>query len=224
MKITERLYNGIIKENPTFVLMLGMCPTLAVTTSALNGAEMGLTTLAVLAMSNLIISLLRNIIPSRVRIPAYIVIVASLVTVVQLVLQAYLPTLYTALGIYIPLIVVNCIILGRAESFASKNPPVLSLFDGIGMGLGFTMALTMIGAVREVLGAGTFFGMNVMPESFEPVSIMILAPGAFFVLCWLTAIQNRIRNKKGNKNLNVKSCASCAGCAMAGVCSEHDNV
>ena len=223
MKIAERLYNGVIKENPTFVLMLGMCPTLAVTTSALNGAEMGLTTLAVLAMSNLIISLLRNVIPSKVRIPAYIVIVASLVTVVQLVLQAYLPMLYTALGIYIPLIVVNCIILGRAESFASKNPPVLSLFDGIGMGLGFTVALALIGAFREILGAGTVFGINIMPKSFEPVSIMILAPGAFFVLCWLTAIQNRLKNKKGKKNPAEKNCASCAGCAMAGVCPERDN-
>lgn len=220
-KALERLYNGIIKENPTFVLVLGMCPTLAVTTSASNGVGMGLTTTAVLVMSNLIISLLRNIIPSKVRIPAYIVVVASLVTVAQLVFQAYLPALYTTLGIYIPLIVVNCIILGRAEAYASKNPPILSLFDGLGMGLGFTVALTMIGAVREILGAGSLFGFGIMPESFEPISIMILAPGAFFVLCWLTAIQNRIRNKKGKKNIEEKGCASCAGCAMADVCSDR---
>lgn len=220
MKLAERLYNGLIKENPTFELMLGMCPTLAVTTSALNGAEMGLTTLAVLVMSNFIISLLRNVIPSKVRIPSYIVIVASLVTVVQLLLQAYLPSLYTALGIYIPLIVVNCIILGRAEAYASKNTPFLSLFDGLGMGLGFTVALTLIGIFRELLGSGTFFGINVLPETVEPISVMILAPGAFFVLCWLTAIQNRIRLKKGKKIVTEKACGECMGCSMAGVCSE----
>ena len=155
---SERLYNGIVKENPTFVLMLGMCPTLAVTTSAVNGLGMGLSTTVVLLFSNMIISALRKIIPDRVRIPAYIVIVASLVTVVQLLLQAYVPSLYSALGIYIPLIVVNCIILGRAESYASKNGPLVSTFDGIGMGLGFTLALTCIGLVREILGSGAIFG------------------------------------------------------------------
>ena len=154
---SERLYNGIVKENPTFVLMLGMCPTLAVTTSAVNGLGMGLSTTVVLLFSNMIISALRKIIPDRVRIPAYIVIVASLVTVVQLLLQAYVPSLYSALGIYIPLIVVNCIILGRAESYASKNGPLVSTFDGIGMGLGFTLALTCIGLVREILGSGAIF-------------------------------------------------------------------
>lgn len=153
-KYLKPLYNGIIKENPTFVLMLGMCPTLAVTTSAINGMGMGLTTMTVLIMSNFLISLLRNIIPSRMRIPGYIVIVASLVTVVQLLLQGYIPSLYDTLGIYIPLIVVNCIILGRAEAFASKNPPLLSMMDGIGIGLGFTLALTCIGLVREILGSG----------------------------------------------------------------------
>ena len=218
MKAAERLYNGIIKENPTFVLMLGMCPTLAVTTSAINGAGMGLTTTAVLMLSNLIISLLRNIIPSKVRIPAYIVIVASLVTIVQLALQAYIPSLYAALGIYIPLIVVNCIILGRAESYASKNPPVSSFFDGLGMGLGFTCALTIIGLVRELLGAGTAFGREIMPAGFEPISIMILAPGAFFVLCWLTAVQNKLKNKNGKKSNKEQGCGSCAGCAMAELC------
>ena len=153
-KAAERLYNGFIKENPTFVLMLGMCPTLAVTTSAINGLGMGLTTMVVLAMSNLFISLLRKIIPNRVRIPAFIVIIASFVTIVQLLLEAYLPALDKALGMYIPLIVVNCIILGRAEAYAYSNPPIPSLFDGIGMGLGFSFALTCIGAVRELLGAG----------------------------------------------------------------------
>lgn len=163
-KCTERLYNGIVKENPTFVLMLGMCPTLAVTTSAINGLGMGLSTTVVLLFSNMIISALRKIIPDRVRIPAYIVIVASLVTMVQLLLQAYVPSLYSALGIYIPLIVVNCIILGRAESYASKNGPVVSTFDGLGMGLGFTLALTCIGLVREILGSGAIFGNVVVPE------------------------------------------------------------
>ena len=153
----ERLYNGIVKENPTFILMLGMCPTLAVTTSAFNGLGMGLSTMAVLVVSNLIISALRNVIPDKVRIPAYIVIVASLVTVVQLLIQAYIPDLYDALGIYIPLIVVNCIILGRAEAYASKNPPLLAGFDGIGMGLGFSIALTCMGFFRELIGAGTVF-------------------------------------------------------------------
>ena len=178
----ERLINGIVKENPTFVLMLGMCPTLAVTTSAINGAGMGLSTTAVLMFSNLIIGLMRNIIPDRVRIPGYIVIIASLVTVVQFLLQGYVPSLNASLGIYIPLIVVNCIILGRAESFASKNGAVLSFFDGVGMGLGFTIALTVIGAFRELLGAGTIFGTKIMPAAYEPITIFILAPGAFFVL------------------------------------------
>ena len=189
-KYLKPLYNGIIKENPTFVLMLGMCPTLAVTTSAMNGMGMGLTTMAVLIMSNFVISALRNIIPSRMRIPAYIVIVASLVTVVQLLLQGYIPSLYDTLGIYIPLIVVNCIILGRAEAFASKNNPLLSIMDGLGMGLGFTFALTCIGLVREILGAGTFFSMS-LPISFEPITIFVMAPGAFFILALLAAIQNK---------------------------------
>lgn len=159
----ERLYNGIIKENPTFVMMLGMCPTLAVTTSAINGLGMGLTTMVILAMSNLIISMLRKVIPDDVRVPAFIVIVASFVTIVQFLLQAYIPTLNESLGLYIPLIVVNCIILGRAEAYASKNPMIPSLFDGIGMGLGFTVGLTSIGLVRELIGAGKIFGVAVLP-------------------------------------------------------------
>ena len=161
----ERIYNGIVKENPSFVLMLGMCPTLAVTTSASNGIGMGLSTMAVLIVSNLIISLVRKIVPDDVRLPAYIVIVASLVTVVELLMEAYTPSIYSALGIYIPLIVVNCIILGRAEAYASKNPPFLSVMDGVGMGLGFTIALLLIGMVRELVGAGTLFGMQVTAGS-----------------------------------------------------------
>ena len=170
----ERLVNGIIKENPTFVLVLGMCPTLAVTTSAINGIGMGLTTTVVLAMSNLMISLLRKFIPDGVRMPAFIVVVASFVTIVQMLLQGFIPSLYSALGIYIPLIVVNCIILGRAEAYAMKNGPILSAFDGIGMGLGFTVALALIGSFRELLGAGTIFGIQIMPASYQPISIFIL--------------------------------------------------
>lgn len=204
----ERLKNGIITENPTFVLTLGMCPTLAVTTSAVNGLGMGLTTMAVLALSNMFISMLRKVIPDKVRIPAFIVIIASFVTVVELLLKAYIPFLYDALGLYIPLIVVNCIILGRAESYASKNGVLSSLFDGIGMGLGFTLALTIIGAVRELIGAGALFGFNVMPESYVPCSIFVLAPGAFFVLAALTAIQNKIKlagERKGRDMSKIQS-------------------
>ena len=175
----ERLYNGIIKENPTFVLVLGMCPTLAVTTAAINGIGMGLTTTVVLMMSNLFISLLRNVIPDKVRMPAYIVIVASFVTMVQLLLQGFIPSLYDALGIYIPLIVVNCIILGRAEAYASKNPPIPSLFDGMGMGLGFTLSITILAAFRELIGAGTVFGVQVMPKAYEPATGSILCACIF---------------------------------------------
>ena len=187
----ERLYNGIVKENPTFVLMLGMCPTLAVTTSAINGLGMGLATTVVLVMSNMLISLLRKVIPDGVRMPAYIVIVASFVTIVQMVLQAYVTSLYDALGLYIPLIVVNCIILGRAESYASKNKVIPSIFDGLGMGLGFTIGLTSIGLVRELIGTGKIFNLQLLPKSYEGVSIFILAPGAFLVLAFLCALQNK---------------------------------
>lgn len=213
----ERLYNGIIKENPTFILMLGMCPTLAVTSSAIGGMGMGLTTTVVLVMSNILISLLRNIIPEKVRIPAFIVVVASFVTIVQLVLQAYIPFLYDMLGIYIPLIVVNCIILGRAESYASKNPVVLSALDGIGMGLGFTFGLTLIGIFRELLGSGAIFSLKVTPASFEPATIFVLAPGAFFVLAMLTAIQNKLQlpsatNREGKATECNHDCSACGGC------------
>ena len=222
----ERLWNGMVKENPTFVLMLGMCPTLAVTTSAMNGIGMGLTTMVILALSNLMISMLRKIIPDEVREPAFIVVVASFVTIVQFLLEAYIPSLNDSLGLYIPLIVVNCIILGRAEAYASKNPIGASLFDGIGMGLGFTIGLTFIGVIRELIGVGTVFGFQVMPEAYEPVSIFVMAPGAFFVLALLTAVQNRVKmswEKKGKDASRIQSgcsadCASCAsGCkGMAG--------
>ena len=208
-KYLERVYNGLIKENPTFVLMLGMCPTLAITTSATNGSGMGLTTTVILAASNLMISLLRNFIPDRVRMPAFIVVVASFVTVVQLLLQGFIPSLYDSLGIYIPLIVVNCIILGRAESYASKNPVIPSMFDGIGMGLGFTIAITILGAIRELIGGGTIFsdGTNALFDlstiGYTPASIFILAPGAFFVLAFMIAIMNRIKRKKGMKPAEV---------------------
>lgn len=214
----ERLYNGIIKENPTLVLMLGMCPTLAVTTSAINGVGMGLTTTVVLVMSNLLISMLRKVIPDSVRIPAFIVIIASFVTIVQLLLQAYIPSLYSALGIYIPLIVVNCIILGRAEAYASKNKVIPSIFDGLGMGLGFTIGLTLIGIIREILGAGSVFGFRFLPESVDTLTIFILAPGAFFVLAVLTAVMNRFKMKKTGGTALTASCdaSMCRGCINTG--------
>ncbi len=214
--ILERLYNGLIKENPTFVLMLGMCPTLAVTTSAKNGLGMGVATMAVLVMSNLLISLLRKIIPNGVRVPVYIIIIASFVTIVEMLMHAYVKSLYDSLGIFIPLIVVNCIILGRAETYASKHGPLLSIFDGIGIGLGFTVGLTVIGIVRELLGAGTIFGFKVTPESFEPVSIFVMAPGAFFVLAILCAIQNKLKLKGANRHVkgNGGCSGNCAECSL----------
>lgn len=221
----ERLYNGIIKENPTFVLMLGMCPTLAVTTSAINGIGMGLTTTVILAASNWMISMLRKVIPDTVRMPAYIVVVASFVTIVQLLLQGFIPSLYASLGIYIPLIVVNCIILGRAEAYASKNPPIPSLFDGIGMGLGFTLSITCIGAVRELLGAGQLFGHQILPLAdaasgkigYEPITIFILAPGAFFVLAFLSALQNKFKLGAAKRGIDPSNPDSCGGaCASCG--------
>ncbi len=273
----ERLYNGIIKENPTFVLMLGMCPTLAVTSSAINGLGMGLSTTVVLVLSNLLISLFRKVIPNGVRMPAFIVIVASLVTIVQFVLQAYIPTLSNALGVYIPLIVVNCIILGRAESYASKNPPVESIFDGLGMGLGFTFGLTCIGLIREILGAATAFNvvlstlstgasvailvcglllivaigywifkhvspLNIFLETiaiiialagliatlgsvYTPITIFIMAPGAFLVLAVLVVVMNLVRSRmkeQGEPLAEPKGCfaGSCATCAQASACLE----
>ena len=213
-KCIERLYNGIIKENPTFVLILGMCPTLAVTSSLVNGAGMGLSTMAVLVLSNMVISMLRNIIPNGVRVPAFIVIVASFVTILQFLLEAYLPSLNSALGIYIPLIVVNCIILGRAESYSSKNPVLPSIFDGLGMGLGFTIALSLLGGFREILGAGTILGINI--PHWDGIGIFVMAPGAFFVLAALIAIQNQIRISHGKKPRKLQCEQGCAGCTGCG--------
>ena len=242
-KIAERLKNGIITENPTFVQMLGMCPTLAVTSSAINGLGMGLSTTVVLVLSNMLISAFRKVIPDGVRMPAYIVVVASFVTIVQFLLQGFIPSLYDSLGIYIPLIVVNCIILGRAEAYASKNKPIASLFDGIGMGLGFTLSITCIGAVRELIGAGSIFGFGFVKavenfaEShasekvfqilsdqglFQPASIFVSAPGAFLVLAFIIAFINRRHIKKAKKTggkaetCRLADCASCANAMCAG--------
>ena len=224
-KCTERIHNGLVKENPTFVLMLGMCPTLAVTTSAINGIGMGLSTTAVLIMSNMLISILRKIIPDSVRMPAFIVVVASFVTIVDFLLEGFVPDLYSSLGLYIPLIVVNCIILGRAESYASKNPVLPSIFDGVGMGLGFTVGLTSIGIVRELIGAGQIFGFQVMPDSYEPLTIFILAPGAFFVLACLVALQNKVKKSMARKGRKVPASAGCGegcvSCASRGICGGH---
>ena len=188
-------FNGLVKENPTFVLLLGMCPTLGTTSSALNGMSMGLATTFVLICSNIVIALLKNLIPDKVRIPAYIVVIASFVTLLQMLMQAYLPSLYASLGLFIPLIVVNCIILGRAEAFAAKNTALPSLFDGLGMGLGFTWALTLLGAVRELLGTGAVFGFTLLPSATNML-VFVLAPGAFIVLGYLIAIVNKIKIKK----------------------------
>jgi electron transport complex protein RnfE len=184
------LLNGIVTENPTFVLLLGMCPTLGTTSSAINGMGMGLATLFVLVCSNSVISLVKNLIPDMVRIPCYIVVIASFVTLLQMVMQAYLPDLYQSLGLFIPLIVVNCILLGRAESFASRNSVGLSALDGLGMGLGFTLALTLLGAVREFLGTGKIFNLTLMSEDYGML-LFVLAPGAFIALGYLIAIINR---------------------------------
>lgn len=192
MNYIKVLLNGIIKENPTFVLLLGMCPTLGTTSSALNGMSMGLATMTVLICSNFVISLIKNLIPDMVRIPSFIVVIASLVTVLQMCLQAYVPSVYASLGLFIPLIVVNCIILGRAEAFAAKNSPIASIFDGIGMGLGFTIALTLLGGVRELLGTGKVFGLEIFSDNYGAL-VFVLAPGAFIVLGYLIAIVNKIK-------------------------------
>lgn len=196
----KTFFNGLLKENPTFVLFLGMCPTLAVTTAVTNAVGMGLSTMAVLVCSNMVISLLRNFIPDKIRIASYIVIIAGFVTIIEMLMNAYVPALSESLGIYIPLIVVNCIILGRAEAFASKNTVLRSAMDGLGMGLGFTCSLTLIASVREILGAGSFAGIPLFGESFQPVSIMILPPGAFLtlgiLLAVITAVSKKIKQAK----------------------------
>ena len=251
-KLSERLYNGIVKENPTFVQMLGMCPTLAVTTTAINGIGMGLATTVILTLSNLFISVLRKVIPDKVRIPAYIVIIASFVTIVQFVMEAFVPSLYASLGLFIPLIVVNCIILGRAEAYASKNGPLPSVFDGIGMGLGFTLGLTCIASVRELLGSGSIFGFDILtpvreffvnvfkgingeklgylvdPDSLNPISVFINPPGAFFVLAFLIAFLNYRNIKKAKKTgekpelCKLADCANCQNHACAGKIGKED--
>ena len=211
------LTKGIIKENPVLVLLLGTCPTLATTGSALNGLGMGVSAMAVLICSNIVISLLAKIIPDKVRIPCYIVVIAGFVTLVQFALQAFVPALYSSLGLFIPLIVVNCIILGRAEMFASKNNPLDSALDGIGMGLGFTLALGVMGAIREILGAGTIFGVALPWLSAHPMMIIALAPGGFFIFAVMIAAINFFTNGKGVKKKEF----GCAGCAMASICSQE---
>lgn len=195
MKHLNIIINGIVKENPTFVLMLGMCPTLATTTSAINGLSMGLATMFVLICSNLVISLIKNLTPDMVRIPVFIVVIASFVTILQMVMQAYVPGIYSTLGLFIPLIVVNCIILGRAEAFAAKNSPVESLMDGVGIGLGFTLGLTLLGICREILGAGSVFGYTLLPETYNML-MFVLPPGAFITLGYLVAIINKLTAKQ----------------------------
>ena len=194
-KKVKILINGIIKENPIFVLLLGMCPTLATTSSAINGMSMGLATMFVLISSNAVISLLKNVIPDMVRIPAFIVVIATFVTIVEMMMNAYVPALAESLGIFIPLIVGNCIVLGRAEAFASKNGVLSSIFDGVGIGLGFTLALTLLGASRELLGTGKIFSQNIYPEQYGSL-LFVLAPGAFIVLGFLIAIFNKLQHKK----------------------------
>ena len=210
------LTKGIIKENPVLVLLLGTCPTLATTSSALNGLGMGVSATAVLICSNIVISLLAKFIPDKVRIPCYIVVIAGFVTVVQFVLQAFVPSLYASLGLFIPLIVVNCIILGRAEMFASKNNAIDSALDGIGMGLGFTLALGLMGAIREIVGAGTIFGFALPWLSAHPMLVIALAPGGFFVYACLIAAVNFFTDGKG-----VKGEFGCKGCAMASICQQE---
>ena len=203
------LIDGIVKNNPTFVLVLGMCPTLATTTSAVNGMGMGLATMAVLLCSNMVISLLAPVIPNKVRIPAYITIIAAFVTIVQMIVKAYAPALNDALGVYLPLIVVNCIILGRAEMFASKNGVAASAIDGLGMGIGFTAALFLMGSIREILGAGSWLGLPIPILNSNPILIFILPPGGFFVFGMLMAIANKLNSEKPAKNKEEIGCAAC---------------
>lgn len=213
------LTKGIIKENPVLVLLLGTCPTLATTTSALNGLGMGVSTLAVLVCSNIVIALLKNVIPSKVRIPCYIVVIAGFVTIVQLMLKAYMPALDAALGLFIPLIVVNCIILGRAEMFASKNGVIDSALDGLGMGIGFTLALGVMGLIREFLGAGTLFNIQVTPDALTPAGIFMLAPGGFFIFAILIAAINYFTKGKAIKKKEF----GCEGCMLADTCGRNGN-
>jgi electron transport complex protein RnfE len=211
------LTNGILRENPVLVLLLGLCPTLAVTTSAINGFGMGVSTMAVLVCSNAAIASLKKVIPNRVRVPAYIVVIAGFVTIVQMLLKAFLPTLDAALGLYIPLIVVNCIIFGRAEMFASKNKVLDSIFDGIGMGVGFTLALTLIGLIREIFGSGNAFGFALVGSTWTPMMIFMLAPGGFFVLAIIIATINWLSKGQAIRKKEI----GCDGCAMIDVCGGY---
>ena len=223
MSKLQLITKGIIKENPIFVLVLGMCPTIGVTSSAINGMGMGVATMAVLIMSNLVISLIKNFIPDKVRIPAYITIIAGFVSVVQMLVKAFLPAIDKSLGIFLPLIVVNCIILARAEMFASKNAPVLSVLDGLGMGIGFTAVLTLMGAIRELLGAGTLFTLPITAEVIDPMVIFLLPPGGFFVFGMLVAASNAIAKKNGKKPVEHLGCANCpsrSACQNANLCEE----
>ena len=196
MNFVKELTKGIIKENPIFVIVLGMCPTLAVSSSVMNALGMGLAATFVLVCSNMFISMIKNVTPSKIRIPVYVVVIAAFVTIVNMVMEAYVPALHKSLGLFIPLIVVNCIILGRAEAFANKNNVIMSIADGIGMGLGFTLSLTVIGTIREILGAGTWLNLRVMPAIYDPMLVAILAPGAFITLGFLMAILNLVKEKK----------------------------
>ena len=217
MSKLKTLTNGLLKENPVLRLVLGTCPTLAVTTLAFNGLGMGLAATFVLICSNMVISALRKIIPDQVRIPAFITVIAGFVTVVQMLVQAYLPALNKALGVFLPLIVVNCIILGRAEMFASKNNVIDSALDGLGMGIGFTITLTLMGSIREILGAGTWFGMQIIPASIQPIGILTMAPGGFFVFGVLMAAAIKLEIAQVPKDGQIGcgiGCANCAGCAM----------
>lgn len=227
-KLIERLKNGIVTENPIFVQVLAMCPTLAVTTNAKNALGMGLASTVVLIFSNMIISAIRKLVPDKIRIPSYIVVIASFVTIIDMLMQGYVPSLYASLGIFIPLIVVNCIILGRAEAYASKNSILPSIFDAVGMGLGFTIALLLIGTFREILGSGQILGMQILPESFKPASIMILAPGAFFTLGGLMVVLNAYNIRKASKTGEAvrvleHSCGSCSGCGT-GSCGDESKI
>ena len=217
MNVKKQFLDGMFFQNPVTVQLLGMCSVLAITTTLFNGIGMGLSVLVILTCANVVISLLRKIIPNKIRIACYIVVIAGFVTIVDLVLKAFLPDLSESLGLFIPLIVVNCIILGRAEQYASKNGSILSIFDGVGIGLGFTIALTLIGMVRELIGSGTLFGFQIMPEKYEPVSIFVLAPGAFFVLSILCALQNKFKAKGANRHVKGNGVCSgnCAECPSA---------
>ena len=211
MDFKKQFKEGLLTKNPVLVQLLGMCSTLAITTSLFNGIGMGLAVTVILICSNILISALRKVIPNQIRIAAYITIIAGFVTVVDLSIQAFLPALSQSLGVFIPLIVVNCIILGRAEAYASKNPVIPSFFDGLGMGLGFTVGLTAIGIVRELIGSGKIFGFQVMPSAYEPVTIFILAPGAFLVLTLLVALQNRVKRSLEKKGIETKIGSGCTG-------------